>query len=191
MQEQTTPPDGQPAPEDSRPSEIPVPAPAVEVIPVNLKDAVAMSDATRQAASDTLKSLGLSPRMTRKLFAGRKDPQMLRREICGRISLVYFADSLDQLALAQKRCLNWSRKKGLTARDVALLLTCSVQAGNSVCNAGRIFMDAAGELDRESPKPPKPPTGDKQAPAVAVQFNFPQVAEMPAKPTVPIATSGD
>lgn len=160
---------------------------ALEVLPSEPKDKrmeeIEKSEETQRNVAESLRRMGLTQKMTRRVFAGNTDGKMLKREICGRISLVFFANSLESLALAQKKCLVLARRKGLEAKDVAAALSVSVQAGNAVGNMGRIFMDAAGELDSETPKPPKAPT-------VVQQFNFPQVQGQPA-PQLPQASSGE
>jgi len=120
-------------------------------------------------------AMGLTKRAARKILAGGGNERWLTLQVTARVNMTFYANSLEQLAAAQKRANMLGSDKTIDARTRVAALAVVAQCGMSIARLGEANLSNAARIDdpdRDSEKTPAPQNN-------TVIFGFPPVASAP------------
>ena len=133
-----------------------------------------------------LMAMGMTKRAARKILAGGGSERWLTLQVTARVNMTFYANSLEQLAIAQKRANQLGYDKSVDARTRVAALAVVAQCGMSIARLGEANLANAARIDdpdRDSEKNPAPQNN-------TLVFGFPPVATPAAEPQADKATTG-
>lgn len=149
---------------------------------------ISENERERRIFSQNLRAMGLDRKLVRKLVVGSrsKTGDMLRRKVAGRIQVVSFISTVDQLERAIKVLTKVVSSKQSTNDEKIAAAECLAQVATAKLRLGEAVIEHSDKCDPEAEELPPPPKD--VPPPVAVNFNFPPVAAS-QRPAVEITTT--
>ena len=135
---------------------------------------------TEKQFQKRINDLGLNKDVIRNLEKVRVNKKVINRPISAGVSMVYWFNSVDEMARAQKVMTEIANDESQEGKVRVAAGACTAQIGMAMARLGECIIDNAEKSDEDNQEPTHKPNTQ---PTVLQQFNFPPVATGSARAT--------
>jgi hypothetical protein len=135
---------------------------------------------TERQFQKRINDLGLNKDVIKNLERVRVNKKVINRPISAGVSMVYWFNSVDEMARAQKVMTELANDEAQEGKVRVAAGACTAQIGMAMARLGECIIDNAEKSDDENQSPSNKPNPQ---PTVLQQFNFPPVASGSARAT--------